>query len=79
MAKKKTPEQRRFDHELTLHHRKPTSIGGARHNKANHSWLPRIQHQAWHILFSNHSAQTICYIINEKYIDPEYEFRLVKK
>ena len=76
---KKSPEKRRADHALTLHHRKPTSIGGSKRDNRNHSWVTRIQHRAWHILFSNHTAQTICLIINEKFIDPDYELKLVRK
>ena len=67
------------EQQLTLHHRKPTSIGGSRHNKRNHSYVPRNQHQAWHTLFSNHTAQTICAIINEKFLDSDYQFVCVKK
>jgi hypothetical protein len=70
----KPREERRADHKLTLHHRKPTSIGGSRRDKRNLSWIIRIQHRAWHILFSNHTAETICAIINEKFLDPDYEF-----
>lgn len=65
--------------KFSLHHRKPTSIGGSRHNKRNHSILPVKQHQAWHTLFSNLTAETICALINEKYLDPAYEFICVKK
>jgi len=70
---KKSIEKRRYDHQLTTHHRKPTSIGGARFADRNKSEVPRIQHQSWHILFSNHTAPTICAIINEKWIDPDYK------
>lgn len=75
----KPVEQRRFDHQKTLHHRKPISIGGARHNKRNHSWIQRIKHQAWHTLFDNHTATTIVFLINQHYIDPDYEVVLVRK
>ena len=72
-------KNRDYNHQLTLHNRKPTSIGGSRHGKRNHSRVTRIQHQAWHTLFSNHTAQTIVSIINEKWIDPDYEIICVKK
>jgi hypothetical protein len=71
---KKTREKRKYDHQLTVHHRKPTSIGGERQANRNKSDVPRIQHQSWHNLFSNHSAPTICAIINEKWLDPDYKF-----
>jgi hypothetical protein len=76
---RKTAEARKRDQELTLHHRKPTSIGGSAKDKRNHSYIQHIKHNAWHTLFSNHSAQTIAYMINEKYLDPDYEFILKKK
>lgn len=64
----------RSEVKLSLHHRKPTSIGGSRHNKRNHSMLPIKQHEAWHTLFSNLKAETICALMNEKYLDPDYKF-----
>lgn len=71
-------KDRNPEDKLTLHHRKPTSIGGSRHNKRNHSMLPSKQHQAWHTLFSNLSAETICALINEKYLDPDFKFVCTK-
>ena len=59
---------------LTIHHRKPTSIGGRKRDEKNLSYVPQLQHRSWHNLFSNHTAPTICAIINEKWLDPEYEF-----
>jgi hypothetical protein len=76
---KKTREERKAGQELTLHHRKPTSIGGSKRDKRNHSYVQHIKHCAWHTLFSNHSAQTIAYIINEKFLDPDYEFICQRK
>jgi hypothetical protein len=64
--------------KLTLHHRKPTSIGGSIYGKRNHSFLPIAQHEAWHTIFSNLEAHTICALINEKYLDPDYKFICVK-
>jgi len=69
----KTREERKRGQELTLHHRKPTSIGGSKRDRRNHSYVQHIKHCAWHTLFSNHTAETIIRIINEKYIDPDYE------
>jgi len=75
---KKSPERRRYDQELTLHHRKPRNCGG-KNDKRNLSWIPRQAHQSWHNCFGTHSAQTICFMINQKYLDPDYEFICVKK
>lgn len=57
---------------LDKHHRKPSSLGGD-NSEENISHVPIIQHQAWHILFSNHSPHTIAHIINDKWLDPEFE------
>jgi hypothetical protein len=76
---KKTPERRNYDHELTLHHKKPRSIGGSRHETRNHSWVPRIQHNAWHTIFQNETAQEICHKINKMFLDPDYRFVCIKK
>lgn len=65
-------------HALTKHHRLPTSIGGS-DDHANLSFVPWVQHEAWHILFSNLSAPTIARICSEKWIDPDYVFVCVRK
>ena len=75
----KTREERKRSHELTLHHRKPTSIGGSKRDRRNHSYIQHIKHCAWHTLFSNHTAETIIRMINEKYIDPDYEIICKKR
>lgn len=72
MARKKLPKQ--YD----KHHRKPSSRGGGSKER-NISIVPRRQHQAWHTLFSNLSPETISAIINEKWIDPDFEFICIKK
>lgn len=65
-------------HQLTKHHRKPTSIGGTSSDK-NISHVPRNQHGAWHLLFSNHTAPTIASIITEKWLDPDYVMVAIPK
>ena len=70
--------QRKDPHTIRKHHRKPISIGGGSKER-NISNLPRSQHEAWHTLFSNLTAQTICAFINEKLLDPDYEFICEKK
>jgi hypothetical protein len=64
--------------KLTKHHRLPSSRGGTS-NPENISMLSYETHQAWHLLFSNHTAQTICAIINERYLDPEFEFKCERR
>jgi hypothetical protein len=76
---KKTREERKFNQELTLHHRRPISIGGSRNDQRNHSWVPRNKHQAWHTCFGTNEAPIICSMINLHYLDSQYEFICVKR
>lgn len=62
--------------KLTTHHRKPRSIGGTNYY-TNLSRVTGRQHEAWHILFSNYSAQQIAEIINSVWLDPDYRLELV--
>lgn len=59
-------------HALNTHHRLPTSIGGG-NEESNISMLPAHQHDAWHSIVSNHTASTICFLINDKFLDPNYK------
>lgn len=61
----------------TDHHRKPTSLGGGEGDNISH--LPRSKHMAWHVLFQNWDPIRIAQEINDKYLDPEYEFHVVHK
>ena len=58
------------------HHRKPRSLGGKRfvNRHKNISLVSVTLHRAWHALFLNLSAQEICAIINEVWLNPEYKF-----
>ena len=78
MSKKGSLERRECQ-KLTLHHRKPIEIGGARHHQRNHSWVPLNKHQAWHMLFGITEGPEICKLINDYYLDPDYEFVCVRK
>ena len=64
-------------HKLERHHRKPRSIGGGNEEK-NTSLVSQIQHRAWHTLFVNFDARTICGIINSLWLDPEHKLVCVK-
>ena len=68
MSKRKKGYPRR-----TRHHRKPRSIGGTNSDN-NIILLERDEHEAWHLLFGNKTAQEICNLINQKYLDPDYKF-----
>lgn len=60
------------------HHRKPVSLDGSDDGR-NISIIPKHSHEAWHTLFSNHTPETICAIINEKYLDPDYVLVCTKR
>jgi hypothetical protein len=56
----------------TLHHRKPTSIGG-KNEPRNLIKLPCNKHAAWHLLFGNLTPERIAEEITKRYLDPDYE------
>jgi len=64
----------------TKHHRKPKRLGG-KGNKKNISIIPEHKHHAWNILtnFNQLLPHQIAEVINEVYLDPEFEFICVKK
>lgn len=75
---KKTKERRKRNQIITRHHRKCISNGGSDERK-NISYVTQLKHRSWHNLFSNHTAEVIARIINQKWIDPDYEFICRKK
>lgn len=60
------------------HHRKPRSLGGE-NSKENISLVDRDKHNAWHLLFKNHPPERIAIIINNVWLDPEYEFIVFRR
>ena len=71
MSSKKKPR-------MSKHHRKPCSLGGTT-CEDNISNVNIVQHTAWHILFYNLDAESICQTINRTWLDPEYKFLCVKR
>lgn len=69
---------RKCDKRLSKHHRKPRSIGGENEER-NISRVSTLEHRAWHSLFHNFTPEKICEIINEVWIDPDYEVLCRKK
>lgn len=63
---------------LTKHHRRPRSRGGDNSEK-NISLVPCNQHEAYHLLFANYLPEKIAEILNDKWIDPDYMFIVVKR
>jgi hypothetical protein len=61
----------------SLHHRKPRSIGG-KNDPRNVILLPHVKHEAWHLLFANHTAEQIAEEINRLYLDPAFRFIAVQ-
>jgi hypothetical protein len=62
----------------SVHHRRPTSIGGT-NQKRNLRRVLVTQHQAWHTLFHNYEADVIARIINTTWLDPDFEFIVRKR
>ena len=60
------------------HHRRCRSNGGD-DSPSNIIWVNRFYHRAWHLLFRNWRADKIAQVINDVWIDPEYEFIVVKR
>ena len=55
-----------------MHHRRPKSLGGGNTGE-NLSRVLVKQHRAWHTLFRNYEVQAIASIINDVWLDPQYE------
>lgn len=53
-----------MDQKLTVHHRRPRSIGGLPNARSNRSYVREGEHQAWHTMFGNMNAYQICNLIN---------------
>ena len=64
--------------EKHRHHRKPRSLGGS-NCEGNLSLVKATKHDAWHRLFKNFDAVTICSIINDKWLDTDFEFICVPR
>lgn len=56
----------------TKHHRRPRVLGG-NGEKRNISIVPDHLHKAYHLLFGEGNPHRIAYLLNEYYIDPDYE------
>lgn len=60
------------------HHRKPKSLGGS-DEPSNLVRVTKEKHQAWHLLFANSTPDEIARIVNEIWLDPDYEFVVYSK
>lgn len=61
----------------TIHHRKCVSNGGTDRIR-NLSLVKSKQHEAYHLLFANGTPHDVAQILNDIWIDPDYEL-IVKK
>ena len=68
----------RIQRGQSRHHRKPRSRGGS-NQMGNISIVSQRHHDAWHEMFSNLDPFHICEAINQKWLDPAYEFICRKK
>ena len=76
MARKKGRKKRK-QRRYNRHHRKPKSRGGG-NSQRNISVVPIVQHQAWHTLFANQTAEEIAETINQTWLDPDYKFVVIQ-
>lgn len=60
------------------HHRKPRSRGGTNESR-NISLVPQHQHRAYHLLFRNMQPEEIAQLLNQKWIDPDFELIAIRK
>ena len=63
---------------VSLHHRKPRSIGGTEEERNKIILLLKL-HRYWHGLFGNWPAARIAQEITERYLDPDYIMVAVRK
>lgn len=63
---------------LTKHHRKPKSMQGG-NNRENISIVPENKHAAYHLLFNEGRVDYIVKVLNNTWIDPEYELFFRRK
>ena len=57
----------------TKHHRKPRKLGGT-DEKRNIALVNHKAHQSWHLLFNHMNPYQIAEVINERWLDPDYQF-----
>lgn len=60
------------------HHRRPRSLGG-KNTDENMSHVSVAKHRAWHTLFRNYTPHQIAKIINDIWLDPEFEFTVERR
>ena len=63
---------------MTNHHRRPVKLGGSSEPR-NLSRVPESKHRAWHMLFGHMNPYNIAMLINEVYLDPDFEFVVQRK
>ena len=62
------------------HHRKPKKLGGSgKLGSPNMVLVSVIKHRAWHCLFLTKTPKDIARIINETWLDPDWEMVAVRK
>ena len=70
----------RVRNEWNWHHRKPKKLhGSGKLNGPNMVHVPIVQHRAWHTLFGVKTPAEIASIINETWLDPEWEMVAQKR
>lgn len=69
---------KRQQNKKTVHYRKPVSTGGT-NDPENLSYVKDKHHQAYHLLFANYNPYQVAKILNDKWIDPNYQLIVIEK
>ena len=76
MARRKKP----INIDENWHHRKPKVHGGSgKLGSPNMVQVLVVKHRAWHCLFGTKQPEDIARIINETWLDPEWEMVAVRR
>jgi hypothetical protein len=77
-SRNKQYKKRMREQGYDRHHRKPRSRGGSNH-PSNLVWVKKEQHVAFHRLFGNATPQEVARILNETWIDNDWQLIAIKK
>ena len=69
---------KRLSRNKSRHHLKPRSKGGT-NDKSNLSIVTKKRHRAFHLLFGVMTPQQIANELNNKWLDPQFEFVVEKR
>lgn len=74
----KIDKRKPFCRDIENHHRLPISLGGS-DDEGNISRITKNEHDYWHGLHNNDTAEQIAQRTNERYLDPAYVMVAIKR